>query len=123
MSKVGRSVTNIRWTATAVSDGNAPDTDTILYVSRATTIFVQWDTTHVTTGAPTIDLHVEASYDGVTWTTHHYHTIDSAVLKNVVDGDLVTPGPKQIRFRLDVNTANIAATEYVRVDVFIISED
>jgi len=119
MGRLNRVVSDIRWTEQVIADDVAPDTDKILYVGNAEEIYIQWDTTNVSTNAPSFDIHVEASWDGVTFTGSHYATLASGVLEDVVGGGLVTPGPKQLRLRLDVNDANLAAGEYVVCNVFI----
>lgn len=122
MGTTGRSIGTITWTGEqVVADDVVPDTDTIVYITKAESIYVQWDTTNVSTDAPNFDFHVESSYDGTNWTTGHYSTIASGVLEDDVDSDLVAPGPKQIRFRLDVNNDTLAANEYVELEIFVIS--
>ena len=111
--------TTLTWTEQVVADNVAPDTDTAIYARGADEIYCQWDTNGATTGAPTFDFHIEGSDDGVTYTSGHYATLDSAVAKDVVDAVNLTPGPKFIKGRLDVNTANLAAAEYVTLKVVV----
>ncbi len=117
--------TPIRYTLTmteqVIADGVAPDTDTAIPIAYATSIYCEWNTVGVTTGAPTTDVHIESSGDGTTYTNSHYATLVSACAKNVVGAAMLTPptGARFIKVRFDVNVANIAAAEFVTLKVAV----
>lgn len=108
------------WTEQTIANNVAPDDDEELGIGGADRVFFQWDTNGADTGSPDFDFHVYASGDGNTWTTAPYKTLASAVAKDVVGNTNFTEaeiGPSMIRVRLDVNTANLVATEYVTLTV------
>ena len=55
--------------------------------------------------------------DGTTYTDTSYAAPFTAVAKNVVDGEVLTLGPRSIKARLDVNNANLAAGETVTLKI------
>ena len=113
--------TTLTWTGTiAISNDNVPDTDTAVDITGAKTVYVQFDTTDATTGVPDFDVDVLASVDGTTYETADYATSFTAQAKNVVDGAAVTVGPAYLKLRLDVNTAELAATETVTAIVYAV---
>jgi len=110
----------LTWTATAVSDNNAPDTDTAVAIGpHVHHVYCEWDTNPVDTGAPTVDIHIEVSFDGTNYTTTHYATLCSAVLKDLRGGCMLTPpnGAVFLKARADINVANIAAAEYFTLKI------
>ena len=108
------------WTEQVIADSVVPDTDTVIPMGPHITMFYcEWDTNGATTGAPTFDFHIETSFDGTNYTTSHYATLVSAAAKDVRGSGLLTPpkGAKSFKARLDVNTANLAAAEYVTLKI------
>lgn len=109
----------LTWTEQVIADGVAPDVDTAIPIANATTCYCEWDTNGADTGAPDFDFHIEVSFDGTNYSDSHYGTLASAVAKDKRDGVMLTVprGAKFIKARLDVNTANLAATEYVTLKI------
>lgn len=112
--------TTLTWTEQVIADNVAPDTDTAVYVDGADDVTIIFDTTNASTGAPSFDLDVIASADGTTYqsATNPLVTPFTAQLENLVDAAHVNAGSAQfIKCRLDVNTADLAAAEYVTATV------
>lgn len=109
------------WTEQIIADGIAPDVDTEPGISAADRIFFEWDTNGADTGAPNFDFHLYASIDGVTYTSAAYKTLAAAVAIDTVGTYAFTQaelGPTSLMAELDVNNANLAATEYVTLRMY-----
>ena len=113
------STTTLTWTEQVIANGVAPDTDTATTVTGAKSIYIQFNTNGANTGSPNFDLHVIASHDGTTYTDTGIVVPFSAQAKDVVDGAIISFGPKSIKLRLDVNTANLAAGESVTASIYV----
>ena len=107
------------WTEQVIADDVAPDTDTAISTEQATYITVAFDTYDADTGAPDFDLHAEVDIDGTNYTDSHWMTLFSAQAKDVRDYFLLTPPRRSMKLRLDVNTANLVATETVTAYVYM----
>lgn len=105
------------WTEQVIADGVADDEAVIINCEGASHIYCEWDTNGATTNAPDFDFHLESSQDKSTFTDTHYATLASAVAKDKVGSCMVTPGPPWMKALLDVNTANLVATEFVTLKV------
>lgn len=109
------------WTEQVIADGVADDDAAELGIGSAERIMFEWDTNGADTGAPNFDFHLYASIDGSTYTSAPYKMLVNAVAKDVVGTYVFTAtevGPTTIRAELDVNNANLAATEYVTLRMY-----
>ncbi len=118
-SRVPSSVYSIVWTDTGANTNVAPDTDTAISISKATSIVVQADSTHASNTATDIDINVITSVDGTNYDNVNYTGITS-MGDNQIKTVSVPPGPAYLKLRLDVNSAG--TTGYVTCRVFITSE-
>ena len=109
----------LTWTEQTIANDVAPDTDTAIPTARATRIHCAWDTNGADTGSPDFDFHIETDVDGTNYTDTHYATLASAVAKDKRGSAMLTPPGKTIKARLDVNTANLAATEFVKLYITV----
>jgi len=120
-------VITLKWTNLGVSNNNPDNYPTtlapqIIYMGGSETATVTVDTRLVVTGAPTFDLHTYGTNDISAWpavTSQFQTNIVTAQAKNVVTTVAFTRGPRALKFLLDVNTAALAAAEYVLVTVYI----
>jgi hypothetical protein len=107
----------------AIGDDKVPDVDHIIYLGGAERATVQLNTLAIDTGAPTIDLHVIASNDLVTFggpTSGHYqNNVFTAQAKDLQGYAVITNIPRAIKLRADVNTAAITAGEYFQAIVYV----
>jgi hypothetical protein len=119
-TRKGRTVT-LTWTGviTSGSTDQAPDTDSIIYMDGAEYFTVTFDTTPATTGTPNFDLHSIGTNTDTFPSSHFQDGIVSAQAINVVSTTAMNRGPKYMKLRLDVNAANLAASEYVVATVWI----
>jgi hypothetical protein len=107
--------TELVWTAVDPNTPNvAPDTDTIIEARRGETIEVQFIGTTTINESNNIDLNIESSPNGGTmWGLYNSNNFGT-LAKHI----LVTPGPVQLRGRLDNNhatgTANCQANVNIR---------
>lgn len=105
------------WSAFAIQDGKAPDTDGEIDVGGARSITIQFDTTPAGNVSTDTDLNIITSPDNINWDTEPYATLTSQA-----DADIqtfaLTPGINFIKLRADNNDgANNSAPEarvYVR---------
>lgn len=116
-NRKGRTVT-LTWTEQVIADDVAPDVDSVLYMDGAEYVSVTFDTTGADTGAPNFDLHFIGT-NADTFPTDHFHEVVAAQAKDVTSTTAVNRGPKYMKVRLDVNNANLAATEFVQAIVWI----
>ena len=107
------SLVTLAWAAFAPTTDKAPDTDTEIDISLATSIAIQIDTTAAGNVSNDNDINVETSPDGANW-----HSVPYAE-RNIGDAEvktfLVEPGPKKIRLRADNNHASSNAQITCRV--------
>jgi hypothetical protein len=118
VNRKGRTVT-LTWTEQTIADDVAPDADSVLYMDGAEYISVTFDTNGATTGAPNFDLHSIGSNTSTFPTAHFQAAIVAAQAKDVVSTTAMNRGPKYLKLRLDVNNANLAASEFVIATVWI----
>jgi len=107
----------LTWTEQIIANGVAPDTDTVIPMAGAERVTWQIDTNGATTGTPDFDFHLHALVAGTVYSTAVWKTLASAVAKDTgIAGILNTTtelGMSKVKAKLDVNTANLAATEFV----------
>jgi hypothetical protein len=116
-------VTTLTWTEQVIADNVAPDTDTAIYVDGASEVSILFDTDGADTGAPSFDLDIIGSLDGTTYADAAYAQITpfTAQDKDVEDiADIDVHAWEYIKGRLDVNTANLAAAEFVTATVRVL---
>lgn len=117
-------IVTLRWTG-LINIGNdvAPDTDYVIYLGGSERVSVMFNTNPADTGSPTFDLHTIASNDLATYggatSGHWQNNIFTAQAKDILNFAAITLGPRAIKFRIDVNAAALAATEYIEAVVFI----
>jgi hypothetical protein len=117
----------IRWTGliAGAATNQVPDVDEDIFLTGAERIRFVFDTRAATTGAPTFDVHIITSNDGTAFEATALETdLFAAQAKNIVAGDVPAAITGRVwRLRLDVNTADLKADEYVEVHVYIDAED
>jgi hypothetical protein len=122
----GKSVYIFRWTGLLTAGDTKVPTSGDEYIDMlgATRVTFQINTNPVDTGAPTVDLHVWGANDEATayFVSVHANVVAAQakdVYSAVVAGNAATMLARWLKLRLDVNTASIAANEYVEVRVFV----
>jgi len=108
-------VVTLTWAAFAPATDVAPDTDTEIDISLATSIAIQIDTTASGNVSNDVDINVESSPDGSNWDSVAY--AERNIGDNELKTFLVEPGPKKIRLRADNNHASSNAAITCRVVV------
>jgi len=112
--------TTLTWTTQTIADNVSDDGDTAVFVDGADSVSILFDTDGADTGSPTFDLDVIGSMDGTTYqdAAAPLVTAFTAQAKDVEDATHVNVGAMMyIKCLLDVNTANLASTEYVTATV------
>jgi hypothetical protein len=126
MSRRKSRVVTLTWTGTisATSTLEADDGPTVIYLGGAERASVQLDTTGATTGSPDFDLHALGTNSNSWPTTAFQADIITAQAKNVLSVPIaLTLGPRYLKIVIDVNTADLASSEYVQAFVYIDADD
>ena len=116
----------LTWTEQVVANGVADDDATVMDFANCISYYAEWDTVGATTGAPNFDFHLLTSADGANYiNTASHTTLAAAVAKNVRDGDTKIGAdiPRaNVTAALDVNGANLAATEFVILRLVLLNQ-
>ena len=116
----------LTWTEQVVANGVADDDATIMDFANCISYYAEWDTVGATTGAPNFDFHLVSSTDAVNYiNTASHTTLAAAVAKNVRDADTKIGADiplGSVKGLLDVNGANLAATEFVVLRLVLLNQ-
>ncbi len=116
----------LTWTEQIVANGVADDDATVMDFANCISYYAEWDTIGATTGAPNFDFSLVTSANGADYINTAAHTVlAAAVAKNVRDADTKIGAdiPRtNTMATLDVNGANLAATEFVILRLVLLNQ-
>jgi|GEM_PF-3754418 len=110
----------LEWENTAVSDDNDDDAATEINIDGARYISIVCHDDITPPWAGTLDVHVEVSNDGTTWSDQHDHTLINGMNDGEVHSGRLTPGPMYMKVVADVNGVQIPVGEKLYVQVRVV---